>query len=97
MEFQTNPYLIWQLIPGVILLGIGLYIQSRPVKTRVKGIFAANVRRVALGICKRNSIDYTQRGLAAILEWGYVFGDHGCTYILASLISKIYGYWTRSH
>jgi len=40
MEFQTNPYLIWQLIPGVILLGIGLYIQSRPIKKRESNAFS---------------------------------------------------------
>ena len=41
MEFQSNPYLIWQLIPGIILLGIGLYIQSRPVKKRESNVFSA--------------------------------------------------------
>lgn len=40
MEFQTNPYLIWQVIPGIILLGIGLYIQSRPVKKRESNAFS---------------------------------------------------------
>lgn len=40
MEFQTNPYLVWQVIPGIILLGIGLYIQSRPVKKRESGVFS---------------------------------------------------------
>jgi len=40
MQFQTNPYLIWQLIPGLILLGIGLYIQSRPVKKRESNVFS---------------------------------------------------------
>ena len=40
MEFQTNPYLVWQIIPGLILLGIGLYIQSRPVKKRESGVFS---------------------------------------------------------
>jgi len=41
MQFQTNPYLIWQLIPGLITLGIGLYIQSRPVKKRESNVFSA--------------------------------------------------------
>lgn len=41
MEYQTNPYLIWQLIPGIILLLIGLYIQTRPVKKRESNAFAA--------------------------------------------------------
>jgi sigma-B regulation protein RsbU (phosphoserine phosphatase) len=41
MEFQSNPYLIWQLIPGIILLGIGLYIQSRPIKKRESNVFSA--------------------------------------------------------
>ncbi|HEY5729210.1 MAG TPA: PAS domain S-box protein [Anaerolineales bacterium] len=41
MEFQSNPYLIWQVIPGLILLGIGVYIQSRPVKKRESNAFAA--------------------------------------------------------
>ncbi|MDX1377482.1 MAG: PAS domain S-box protein, partial [Anaerolineales bacterium] len=41
MEFQTNPYLVWQLIPGVILVGIGVYIQTRPVKKRESNAFAA--------------------------------------------------------
>ncbi|HSG42748.1 MAG TPA: PAS domain S-box protein [Anaerolineales bacterium] len=41
MEFQTNPYLIWQLIPGFILLAIGVYIRSRPIKKRVSSAFAA--------------------------------------------------------
>jgi len=40
MEFQTNPYLIWQVIPGIILLGIGFYIQSRPVKKRESNVFS---------------------------------------------------------
>lgn len=40
MEFQTNPYLIWQVIPGLILLGIALYIQSRPVKKRESNVFS---------------------------------------------------------
>ena len=40
MEFQTNPYLIWQVIPCVILLGIGLYIQNRPVKKRESNAFS---------------------------------------------------------
>ena len=41
MEFQSNPYLIWQLISGVITLGIGIYIQSRPVKKRESNVFSA--------------------------------------------------------
>ncbi|MGB7877047.1 MAG: histidine kinase N-terminal 7TM domain-containing protein [Anaerolineales bacterium] len=40
MEFQSNPYLIWQLVPGIITLGIGLYIQSRPVKKRESNVFS---------------------------------------------------------
>ncbi len=40
MQFQSNPYLIWQLIPGLIMLGIGLYIQSRPVKKRESNVFS---------------------------------------------------------
>lgn len=40
MVFQTNPYLIWLLIPGIALLGIGLYIQSRPVKKRESNVFS---------------------------------------------------------
>ncbi len=40
MEFQSNPYLIWQLIPGMILFGIGLYIQTRPVKKRESDVFS---------------------------------------------------------
>jgi len=40
MELQTNPYLIWQVIPGIILLGIGVYIQSRPVKKRESNAYS---------------------------------------------------------
>jgi len=40
MELQTNPYLAWQLTPGLILLGIGLYIQSRPIKKRESNAFS---------------------------------------------------------
>jgi hypothetical protein len=40
MEFQSNPYLVWQLIPGIVLLLIGLYIQSRPIKKRESNAFA---------------------------------------------------------
>jgi len=40
MEFQTNPYWIWLLLPGIALLGIGLYIQSRPVKKRESNVFS---------------------------------------------------------
>jgi phosphoserine phosphatase RsbU/P len=39
MQFQTNPYLIWQVIPGVILFGIALYVQSRPIRRRESGSF----------------------------------------------------------
>ena len=39
MEFQTNPYLIWQLITGAITLGIALYIRSRPIKKRESNVF----------------------------------------------------------
>jgi phosphoserine phosphatase RsbU/P len=39
MQFQTNPYLIWQLIPGVVLFAISLYVQSRPIKKRESGAF----------------------------------------------------------
>jgi phosphoserine phosphatase RsbU/P len=39
MQFQTNPYLIWQVIPGVILFGIALYVQSRPIRKRESGAF----------------------------------------------------------
>ena len=40
MEFQTNPYLIWQVIPGMITLGIALYIQSRPAQKRESNVFS---------------------------------------------------------
>jgi phosphoserine phosphatase RsbU/P len=40
VEFQTNPYLIWQLIPGFALLSIGFYIQSRPIKKRESNVFS---------------------------------------------------------
>jgi hypothetical protein len=40
MEFQTNPYLIWQVIPGLITLGIALYIQSRPTKKLEANMFS---------------------------------------------------------
>ena len=40
MQLQTNPYLIWQLTPGLILFGIGLYIQSRPIKKRESNVFS---------------------------------------------------------
>ncbi len=40
MEFQTNPYLIWQVIPGIITLGIALYIQNRPIKKRESNVFS---------------------------------------------------------
>ena len=40
MEFQSNPYLIWLLVPGLITLGIGLYIQSRPIKKRESNVFS---------------------------------------------------------
>ncbi|MCL4274647.1 MAG: SpoIIE family protein phosphatase [Anaerolineales bacterium] len=39
MQFQTNPYLIWQVIPGMVLFGVALYVQSRPVKKRESGAF----------------------------------------------------------
>lgn len=39
MQFQTNPYLIWQLIPGLVLFAISLYVQSRPIKKRESGAF----------------------------------------------------------
>lgn len=40
MELQVNPYLIWQLIPGVVLLVIGFYIQSRPLKKKESNVFS---------------------------------------------------------
>lgn len=39
MQFQTNPYLIWQVIPGMVLFGIALYSQSRPIKKIESGAF----------------------------------------------------------
>ncbi|MCE7859964.1 MAG: PAS domain S-box protein [Chloroflexi bacterium CFX2] len=39
MVLQTNPYLVWQLIPGITLAVIGLYILSRPVKRRESNAF----------------------------------------------------------
>jgi len=41
MEHQTNPYLIWQVIPGTILLLVSLYVLTRPVKKRESNAFAA--------------------------------------------------------
>ena len=41
MQIQSNPYLIWLLVPGVITLGIGLYIQSRTIKKRESNVFSA--------------------------------------------------------
>jgi len=32
MEFQENPYLIWQLIPALVTIWLGIYVQSRPRK-----------------------------------------------------------------
>ena len=32
MQFQTNLYLIWQLIPVFVTLWLGIYVQSRPQK-----------------------------------------------------------------
>jgi PAS domain S-box-containing protein len=40
MALQSNPYILWQLIPGLVLLWIGLYIQSRPIKKRESRIFS---------------------------------------------------------
>jgi len=40
MEFQSNPYLVWQIIPGLITLGIGIYIETRPTKKRESRAFA---------------------------------------------------------
>lgn len=41
MIFQANPYLIWQLTPGIITLALGLYILSRPQKKRESIILSA--------------------------------------------------------
>jgi len=40
MVLQSNPYIFWQLIPGFILLWIGLYIQGYPRKKRESNIFS---------------------------------------------------------
>lgn len=40
MEFQSNPYLVWQIIPGFVLLGIGLYVRSRAIKKRETNVFS---------------------------------------------------------
>jgi len=41
MTFQTNPYLIWQLLPGALTFGLALYILSRPLKRRESNSLAA--------------------------------------------------------
>ena len=40
MKIQSNPYLIWQLLPGLILFIIGLFIQNRHVKKRESSVFS---------------------------------------------------------
>ena len=40
MALQSNPYILWQLIPGIILFWIGLYIQSRLIKKRESDVFS---------------------------------------------------------
>jgi PAS domain S-box-containing protein len=40
MVLQTNPNLIWQLIPGTVLLGIMLFIRTRPVRKKESGVFS---------------------------------------------------------
>jgi PAS domain S-box-containing protein len=40
MEFQTNPYLFWQLSSAIITLILGIYIQSRPIKKRESNTFS---------------------------------------------------------
>ena len=32
MEFQINPYLIWQMVPVLVTIWLGIYVQSRPQK-----------------------------------------------------------------
>ena len=39
MVIQNNPYLIWQVIPGIILLGVAIYVQTRPVKKDEAQVF----------------------------------------------------------
>ncbi|HBG74875.1 MAG: hypothetical protein A2X25_07755 [Chloroflexi bacterium GWB2_49_20] len=40
MQFQTNPYLIWQLIPAFTTLWLGIYVQSRPRKKPESNVLA---------------------------------------------------------
>ena len=40
MQFQKNPYLAWQLITTLIMVGIIYYIQTRPRRKRESSIFA---------------------------------------------------------
>ena len=40
MEFQTNPYIIWLLIPSLFTFILGLYIQSRPRKKPESNVLA---------------------------------------------------------
>jgi PAS domain S-box-containing protein len=48
MQFQSNPYLIWLAIPGLITLGIGLYIQTRPIRKRESNVLAISMFACAL-------------------------------------------------
>ena len=41
MAYQTNPYLIWQILPGFLMFGLGLYILSRPHRRREANNLAA--------------------------------------------------------
>jgi PAS domain-containing protein len=40
MELHTNPYIIWQLIPALITLWLGIYVQSRPRKKPESNVFS---------------------------------------------------------
>ena len=40
MEFQTNPYLVWQIIPASITAWLGFYIKSLPRRKRESDSFA---------------------------------------------------------
>jgi PAS domain S-box-containing protein len=39
MGLQVNPYLVWQLVPGIVTLAIGLYVLTRYRGRRESGVF----------------------------------------------------------
>jgi len=71
MQYQSNPYLIWQLIPTIVTLGLALYIESRPKKKRESNSFSLLMFGGAIWSFA-NAVQWSSPDLEWQLRWNSV-------------------------